>query len=602
MHYEVEGTSITPEDLQEGVWESVFRRQMNAHTAFVSKRQKEKATQEAARTAQQTATPLSTTPPGKREMNPAKPLKGFAQKRRPTLSRLPMEDIKVVFRPRGFDPITYGASTLMMAILQLLPPLQSRPQEKIRIHPYNRTFTVSTPGQDRARRLGGATSLTLGDRTFQVSAYVAMPENSTRIVVPEALCMGETMEEVIHYATLDNPELNVLQARRMGTTRTMLMTIEGTKLPRQVTFRHAVLLSYPYREKIETCFNCRQTGHRADVCRQATSNKCRSCGTEHSNTNPDGSTYTCKPVCIICRGEHESGSKVCPHRFVQRKKTPGPSTPSDRKYRRRSRSRRRGAESLRSRDRSRSSTSHPGSKGRTNQQQQRQDDPRKVSWASRVAHNTNTHPNNTIPPAVARELEALRNECAILRRKVTATPTPPLVNMETTTAKQTYTTLLSQAHTPAATTLTPPTPPNAETETARPTFTAPGGQTSTPTMTHHPQSSKRKATDAVSGKSDSSLTEMSTVGSVTNSVKENPKRRLRLRDRVARREERINRLEERMDSLEQKVVAIQQSLDSILPIIALIAAKLDISINHGQPQQTNNCVAMELQGTSPKAE
>ncbi|KAG0424251.1 hypothetical protein HPB47_000046 [Ixodes persulcatus] len=603
MQYEVEGTSITPEDLQEGVWESVFRRQMNAHAAFVSKRQKEKATQEAARTAQQAATPSSTTPPGKREMDPAKPLKGSAQKRRPTLSRLPMEDIKVVFRPRGFDPVTYGASTLMMAILQLLPPLQSRPQEKIRIHPTNRTFTVSTPAQDRARRLGAATSLTLGDRTFQVSAYVAMPENSTRIVVPEALCMGETTEEVIHYATLDNPELNVLHARRMGKTRTMLMTIEGTKLPRQVTFRHAVLLCYPYREKIETCFNCRQTGHRADVCRQATSNKCRSCGTEHSNTNPDGSTYSCKPVCIICGGEHETGTQVCPHRFVQRKKTPTLSPPSDRKFRRRSRSRRRGAEPLRSRNRSRSSTSHPGSKGRTNQQQQRQDDPRKVSWASRVAHNTNTQPNNTMPPAVARELEALRKECAILRRKVTATPTSPLVNMETTTAKETYTTLVSQAHTPAATTLTPPTPTNAETETARPTLTAQRGQTPTTTMmTPLPQSSKRKATDAVSEKSDSSLTGMSTVESVTNSVKEYPKRRLRLRDRVARRGERIDRLEERMDSLEQKVVAMQQSLDSILPIIALIAAKLDISINNGQHTQTNYCVAMELQGTPPKAE
>ncbi|KAG0411118.1 hypothetical protein HPB47_011759 [Ixodes persulcatus] len=121
-------------------------------------------------------------------------------------------------------------------------------------------------------------------------------------------------------------------------------------------------------------------------------------------------------------------------------------------------------------------------------------------------------------------------------------------------------------------------------------------------MTPLPQSSKRKATHTVSATSNSSLTGMSTVESVTNSVKKNPRRRLRLRDRVARREERIDRLEERMDSLEQNVVAIQQSLDIILLIIALIAAKLDISINHGQPQQTNYWVAMKLQGTPPKAE
>ncbi|KAG0411119.1 hypothetical protein HPB47_011760 [Ixodes persulcatus] len=203
MQYEVEGTSITPEDLQEGVWKSVFRQQMNAHAAFVSKRQKEKATREAARTAQRNATPSSITPTGKREMDPAKPLNGFAQKRRPTLSRLLMEYIKVVFRSRGFDPITYGASTLMMAIFQLLPPLQSQPQEKI--HPNNRTFTVSTPDQGSARRLGAVTSLTLGDRTFQVSAYVAMPETSTRIVVPEALCMGRRRRKLYTTPPLTTP-------------------------------------------------------------------------------------------------------------------------------------------------------------------------------------------------------------------------------------------------------------------------------------------------------------------------------------------------------------------------------------------------------------
>ncbi|KAG0426266.1 hypothetical protein HPB47_026614 [Ixodes persulcatus] len=442
MQYEVEGTSITPEDLQEGVWESVFRRQMNAHAAFVSKRQKEKATQEAARTAQQAATPSFTTPPGKREMDPAKPLKGSAQKRRPTLSRLPMEDIKVVFRPRGFNPVTYGASTLMMAILQLLPPLQSRPQEKIRIHPTNRTFT--------------------------------------------ALCMRETTEEVIHYATLDNPELNVLHARRMGKTRTILMTLEGTKLPRQVTFRHAVLLCYPYREKIETCFNCRQTGHRADVCRQATSNKCRSCGTEHSNTNPDGSTYSCKPVCIICGGEHETGTQVCPHRFVQRKKTPALSPPSDRKFRRRSKSRRRGAESLRSRDRSRSSTWHPGSKGRTNRQQQRQDDPRKVSWASR---------------------ERMRNPQAESNRN---TNTTPRQHGNHDREGDVYHAGQSSAHTSSHdfNTTNPHERRNGNSEANL--HSAARADIHYHYDTPSAKLSKRKATDAVSEKSDSSLTGMST--------------------------------------------------------------------------------------------
>ncbi|KAG0433900.1 hypothetical protein HPB47_019494, partial [Ixodes persulcatus] len=472
--YEVEGTSITPEDLQEGVWESVFRRQMNAHAAFVSKRQKEKATQEAARTAQQAATPLSTTPPGKREMDPAKPLKGSAQKRRPTLSRLPMEDIKVVFRPRGFDPVTYGASTLMMAILQLLPPLQSRPQEKIRIHPTNRTFTVSTPAQDRARRLGAATSLTLGDRTFQVSAYVAMPENSTRIVVPEDTMHGGD---------------------------------DG-----------GMLLCYPYREKIETCFNCRQTGHRADVCRQATSNKCRSCGTEHSNTNPDGSTYSCKPVCIICGGEHETGTQVCPHRFVQRKKTPALSPPSDRKFRRRSRSRRRGAESLRSRDHSRSSTSHPGSKGRTNQQQQRQDDPRKVSWASRERMRNPQAESNRNPNTTPRQHGNHNREGDVYHAGQSIAHTSSHDFNTTNPHERRNGNSEANLHSAARTDI--------------------HYHYDTPSAKLEAQGDRRRIGE---------------VGLVSHgNVYQNPKRRLRLRDRVARREERIDRLEERMDSLEQK--------------------------------------------------
>ncbi|KAG0429719.1 hypothetical protein HPB47_023359 [Ixodes persulcatus] len=320
----------------------------------------------------------------------------------------------------------------------------------------------------------------------------------------------------------------------------MLMTIEGTKLPRQDTLCHAVLLCYPYREKVETCFNCNQTGHRADVCRQATSNKCRSCGTELSNTNPEGSTYTCKPICIICGSKHETGFKVCRHRFVRRKKTPSPSTPLDRKSRRRSRSRQRGAESLRCRDRSRSSTPHyraphPGSKGRMNQQQQRQDDPRKVSWASKVAHHTNTHPNNTIPTARNPQAESNHNF-----------NTTPREHRNHNREADVYHAAQSSAHTSSHdfNTTNPHERGNGNSEA---NLTAPRGQISA--------RSARQPTPYLSP-----LTCL-TVESVTNSVKENPKPRLRLCDRVAQREERIDRLEERMDSPEQKIEAIQQRLD-----------------------------------------
>ncbi|KAL1473558.1 hypothetical protein MTO96_021927 [Rhipicephalus appendiculatus] len=71
------------------------------------------------------------------------------------------------------------------------------------------------------------------------------------------------------------------------------------------------------RERPEACFNCRKLGHRTDVCPLPGPGipKCRRCGGEHLPP-PLGEKPTCTPQCVVCLGEHPTGSRSCKLRFT----------------------------------------------------------------------------------------------------------------------------------------------------------------------------------------------------------------------------------------------------------------------------------------------
>ncbi|KAH7946970.1 hypothetical protein HPB52_006450 [Rhipicephalus sanguineus] len=146
-----------------------------------------------------------------------------------------------------------------------------------------------------------------------VATYVTAPDDSIRGVVYKAYT-----DEIDHDLQAElmkkNPDIPIVNARRLGSSRHLVITFAGHKLPATIRFRCFTLEVHPFRERPEACFNCRKLGHRTDVCPLPGPGipKCRRCGGEHPPP-PLGEQLMCTQ-CVVCLGEHPTGSKL---RFLQ---------------------------------------------------------------------------------------------------------------------------------------------------------------------------------------------------------------------------------------------------------------------------------------------
>ncbi|KAG0420647.1 hypothetical protein HPB47_003369 [Ixodes persulcatus] len=105
----------------------------------------------------------------------------------------------------------------------------------------------------------------------------------------------------------------------MGRSRAAVITFEGTKPPKEMIFQAGLFTCHPFKERVETCLNCRRVGHRADVCYRPKSQRCHRCGEEHPPPE-EGEPPNCEAKCIICERPHATGSRNCKHRFVEKRK------------------------------------------------------------------------------------------------------------------------------------------------------------------------------------------------------------------------------------------------------------------------------------------
>ncbi|KAH7958241.1 hypothetical protein HPB49_000144 [Dermacentor silvarum] len=106
-------------------------------------------------------------------------------------------------------------------------------------------------------------------------------------------------------------------ARRLGQTKSVLIIfVNTTRVPESIDLFGGVVRCYYFKPKIEACFNCRRPGHRADVCPQEKQELCYRCGQGHpKKENPD-----CTPKCIVCKGDHFTGTRRCKFRYEKERK------------------------------------------------------------------------------------------------------------------------------------------------------------------------------------------------------------------------------------------------------------------------------------------
>ncbi|KAH7932522.1 hypothetical protein HPB51_029250 [Rhipicephalus microplus] len=325
------------------------------------------------------------------------------------LPPLPPDGFKVVFRSQGgLDLTTLQPRYLLTALMQAAA-LTDPSTLTLRIHPVNNTCTVSAVNEKDALKLVQLQHITYDKHEYAMTAYIAPPDGSVRGVITNAY-WKESPQELLTDLISRNPHETILDAQRMGLTRSILITFGQATVPRKIVYGGGLHLCTPYTPRVETCSNCRTIGHRTDVCIQPRTHRCPRCGQLH----PKEANPTCTPVCIICEGPHLSGTRECKHRHLP--KVTRPKSPREPRSQEGVDHSLRGASTKRSEPHA----------GQRKKQSKSSDQP---TWADKLKAPNGTRPpaTNTPPAPDPRDqgLRALRVEVSSLTTLLTQSPTPP---------------------------------------------------------------------------------------------------------------------------------------------------------------------------------
>ncbi|KAG0424579.1 hypothetical protein HPB47_028205 [Ixodes persulcatus] len=75
--------------------------------------------------------------------------------------------------------------------------------------------------------------ITVKASQIEVYSYMAEPEGTTRIVVPKILAADSrtTNQEIMEMVKIGNPNLRIVNARRMGRSQAILVTLGTERAP-----------------------------------------------------------------------------------------------------------------------------------------------------------------------------------------------------------------------------------------------------------------------------------------------------------------------------------------------------------------------------------
>ncbi|KAH7976928.1 hypothetical protein HPB52_021505 [Rhipicephalus sanguineus] len=207
-------------------------------------------------------------------------------KKRGPFLKMPATDFRVVYRPQNWDLSVLTARELGN-----------------RLRAAARLTSVTAAGAYATVK-----ALKLGDHDLPVSAYMAPAYD------------GCLVEEVRAGFLKKNEGMEILDARPLVKSKAIQITFGGKRVPRQVTYWNCLYAVIPYRNLVETCYNCRRVGHRAYVCYRPKTNLCHRCGKDHP-APPEGEPLTCTPDCIVCHGALHTGSRNCKFRLARKPPT-----------------------------------------------------------------------------------------------------------------------------------------------------------------------------------------------------------------------------------------------------------------------------------------
>ncbi|KAG0445376.1 hypothetical protein HPB47_016104 [Ixodes persulcatus] len=148
------------------------------------------------------------------------------------------------------------------------------------------------------------------NKQHPILAYKTSGNNTVKGII-HGIQMSVPDEEIQHELEIQGTK--VIEAQRIGSSHSVLIVMEGTRLPRFALYSRVVMRLYPYTPRSLFCNNCASIGHRADVCpNKLHYQRCLQCGTKLP-PDPNGiSEHNCEIQCQNCRGEHPADYPQCP--------------------------------------------------------------------------------------------------------------------------------------------------------------------------------------------------------------------------------------------------------------------------------------------------
>lgn len=189
----------------------------------------------------------------------------------------------------------------------------------VKIRKMQNVIAVDTYRPTAERKLLAVQSIQLDNKTHPVSSYMASSLADSKGVIHN---IRPEISESELKKSLEIPGHQILQVRRLGRSRTILVTIEGAKLPRFALYNRVVMRLFQYRPKSLLCTNCLDIGHKTEVCpRKLLQIFCPTCSQVFPAATGILSPHPCEPHCKNCGGEHPPVDPACPARAAADKLT-----------------------------------------------------------------------------------------------------------------------------------------------------------------------------------------------------------------------------------------------------------------------------------------
>ncbi|KAH9380500.1 hypothetical protein HPB48_013949 [Haemaphysalis longicornis] len=202
----------------------------------------------------------------------------------PRLPPLPLEDYKVVNRPRTGLILAQWLIQCVTNAISAAAQISDATQDRItfRIRRDQNLVVLSTPDLDIAKKIQQITTLNMESKQYEVTAYIAVPDNSSKGIIT-GIAANTTTDELVEH--LRSPNAESIHARMMGKSTTALLTIAGLRVPHYVNYYGGGYRCRVFQPRHQVCRICLKLGQGADVCPSLDTHRCSACGKE--NPVPD---------------------------------------------------------------------------------------------------------------------------------------------------------------------------------------------------------------------------------------------------------------------------------------------------------------------------